>query len=69
MYDRIKIRLYDLPDGYDYARVLSMLTDVKVGDDGKGFGRWRGRNVVATANYVQLMAVFLNVYSGIIWHR
>ena len=53
MYDRIKIRLYDLPDGYDYARVLSMLTDVKVSDDGKGFGKWRGRNVVATANYVQ----------------
>ncbi len=53
MYDRIKIRLYNLPDGYDHTKVLSILTDVKVGDNDKLYGKWRGRNVVATADYVQ----------------
>ena len=54
MYDSIKIRLYNLPSDYDFAMVLSALDQVVIYENETGgHGKWRGRNVIATTDYVQ----------------
>lgn len=55
MYDKIKIKLYDLPDGYSWRNVLNSerVKDVLYRKDGTGgFGKWHDKTIVATEGYV-----------------
>lgn len=58
MYDKIKIKLYDLPDGYSWRNVLNSerVKDVLYRKDGTGgFGKWHDKKIVATENYVSFV--------------
>lgn len=53
MYDKIRLKLYDLPVDYSWQAVLNRIgAQSYFADNTGGSGVWRGRRVIATETYV-----------------